>query len=154
MLNSSSANVRERGAAATGDVVLVCRTAGRLVQRANGSQECQIPSQHHSALSILWASDDRTDDKVTLFKAVVLNCEGTPLLVLVRLVFGRQSVDAGGSDYQLARRFVRQCEYAKTNRQDWLVWCFPTVDSLHLSQQYAGGRTTKWRGDSVSSGAN
>lgn len=121
MLNGSSANVRKRGAAATGDAVPVCRTAERLAQRANGSQECQIPSQHHSALSILWASDGRADDKATLFKAVVLNCEGTPLPVLVRSVFGRQSVDAGGSDYQLARRFVRHCEYAKTNRQDRLV---------------------------------
>jgi hypothetical protein len=105
-------------------------------------------------LSVPWAGDGRAADKTALFKYVVSNREGTPLPVLVRSVFDRQSVDAAGSDYQLARRFVRECEYVETARRDGLLWCFPTVEALRLSQQYANAKTSGRRGGGVSDGRN
>lgn len=119
-----------------------------------GSRACQIAGYHHPALSVPWAGDGRAADKTALFKYVVSNREGTPLPVLVRSVFGQSSVDAADSDYQLARRFVRQSKYVETARRDGLLWCFPSVDGLHLSQQYAFGKTSVRDGGGVSNGEN
>jgi hypothetical protein len=119
-----------------------------------GSPPCQIAGCHHSALAVPWAGDGRAADKTALFKYVVSNREGVPLPVLVRSVFGQSSVDAADSEYQLARRFVRQSKYVETARRDGLLWCFPTVEALHLSTQYANAKTSGRRRGGVSNGRN
>ncbi|WP_058828114.1 hypothetical protein [Haloferax sp. Q22] len=87
----------------------------------------------------------REDDKTRLFKYVRSTREGVPLAKIVRDVFGTDA-DAGGAEYQLARRFFdRHPEFFNTDRRGDLLWVEPRIGiftRLNLRQQYANGKTT------------
>jgi len=103
-----------------------------------------------------WNDAARAGAKTSLLKFVVSNRDGTPLSKVASEVLGSER--SGDADYQLARRFFdRHSVYFNlTNRgaENAVLWVSPTVEALHLSQQYANGKTSGRRGDALSDGRN
>lgn len=120
---------------------------------ANGSRACQIAGGDSPATRLPWAGDERAEDKTAIFRTVVSAREGTPLSHIVASVFGQSAAEAAGADYQLTRRFVRDCNHVETATRGGLVWVYPATSAfslLNLSPQYVDDKTAGRAGDGVS----
>jgi hypothetical protein len=136
-------------------------TDGQSGDAERGSRACQRGGGRAGARArgddrLPWSDAARAGDKTRLWNYVVSEPDGLPLPAVVAEVLN--SAEAGDADYQLARRFfARHSEYFNlTNRdaENAVLWVSPTVEALHLSQQYANAKTSGRRGGGVSDGRN
>jgi hypothetical protein len=106
---------------------------------------CHSGGSQHTPVDAPWRGAAREDVKTRLYRYVRSTREGVPLSKIVGDVFGVDA-DAGGAEYQLARRFFdRHPEFFKTDRRGDLLWVEPRIGiftRLNLRQQYAKRKTT------------
>jgi len=118
---------------------------------------CQRTGDGLSSGRVPWDGDDRGAEKTRIFRYVRNHRDGVPLSKVVRDVFDDDAVASAGADYQLARRFVDDCEHIETAVRGGLTWAMPAVSAfgrLNLSPQYASRKTAGGRGGGVSSDAS
>lgn len=127
--------------------------ARRILSGLTGQRfDCQSRGHVHTPLQAPWRGADREQEKTRLFKYVRSESAGVPLSKVVCDVFGQDSVEAAGADYQLARRFFERWSVFKIERRDGNLWVEPTLEAFNLSQTYANRKTTGGRQGGLSNG--
>jgi len=111
---------------------------------------CHSGGSQHTPVDAPWSGAAREGDKTRLYRYVRSTRDGVPLPKIVSDVFG-DDAEAGGAEYQLARRFFdRHPEFFKTDRRGGLLWVEPRIGiftRLNLRQQYVKRKTTGRDGD-------
>jgi hypothetical protein len=108
------------------------------------TSECQIPTLEGSPSS---RSSSRRDDKARIVNYILDFPDGVPFVKVVGEVFDKKGTIEPDSDYQLARRYVRNAEYLETAKRDGLLWVHLSDDGLPLEPQLARGKTSGRDGD-------
>jgi hypothetical protein len=111
---------------------------GRPTGRTGG---CKCPGEPHTPWDAPWRDSQREAAKTKLFKYVRNTPEGTPLVKIVRDVFGDESGNYPDSDYQLARRFFERHDMFLIARRGGNMWVEPTPDVFHLNRSKHPAKT-------------